>query len=323
MTGTAPTTGALDVRLPAPGWAVLDAVRARAFTGEVTLIGSPAVRLWADHGRIYLAEQLGEPPLAARLAAGRVLTADDVTRGVVRVADRQHLGALFERVPGADRHAVQVAVAAYTEDALRTIAGQLLAGIDVVPYAFDPNGVHAWGQPAPPPAPPPVGPPVNGFAPPPAPFAAPLAGAAPAPQPTPPAPSQAAPEPTLPTSTPAPAAPEPTLPPSNPRLPDVPPPPAAAAQPEPASAATATTTATAELSEIDWDRLPFLDQLADEREGRGTEPFSVIWPDGDVERRSSTNGAHTNGAGVDDASSIAGVPAGTRTRLLDDRFGPL
>lgn len=293
---------ALNVRLPAPGWAVLDSVRTRGFTGELTLIGAPAVRVWADRGRIYLAELLESPPLAARLVADGLLTPSEAARGVVRAAGREYLGALFERVPTADRHQVLVAVDGYTEAAVRTIAGQQLAAADVVPYAFDPCGVHAWNeQPAQVVVPhaAPVGvttlaaPPVDAV-PAPAPEPEPEAVAAPTPAPAPPAPA--------PVGAPAPAA-------------------VRAAQP----AATAPRVAT---PAVDWEHLPYLDRLAAEREARG-DAFSVIWPDGDVERRSAANGHAANGNGMyghhdtpaNGVASIAGVSAGARTRMLDDRFG--
>jgi hypothetical protein len=144
VTGMGSVLEGLGVRLPAPGWVVLDAVRQQRFTGELTLIGSPPVRLWADRGRIYRAEPLDAPPLAACLVAVGVLTPMEMTRGVVRAAGREHLGALFERVPTADRHAVEFAVATLTEDALREIAAQQLAAGEIVPYAFDPVGTHQW-----------------------------------------------------------------------------------------------------------------------------------------------------------------------------------
>jgi hypothetical protein len=144
VTGIGTVLDGLGVRLPAPGWVVLDAVRQQRFTGELTLIGSPPVRVWADRGRIYRAEPLDAPPLAACLVAVGVLTSVEMARGVVRAAGREHLGALFERVPTADRHAVEFAVATLTEDALREIAAQQLAAAESVPYAFDPVGTHQW-----------------------------------------------------------------------------------------------------------------------------------------------------------------------------------
>jgi hypothetical protein len=144
VTGIGTVLDGLGVRLPAPGWVVLDAVRQQRYTGELTLIGSPPVRLWADRGRIYRAEPLDSPPLAACLVAVGVLTPVEMSRGVVRAAGREHLGALFERVPTADRHTVEFAVATLTEDALREIAAQQLAAAESVPYAFDPVGTHQW-----------------------------------------------------------------------------------------------------------------------------------------------------------------------------------
>lgn len=298
---------ALDVRLPAAGWAVLDAVRARAFTGELTLIGSPAVRIWADRGRIYLAERFGAPPLAARLIAAGLLTPADVARGAVLLDGREHLGALFERVPTVDRHAIQLAVGNITAEALQTIAGQQLAGGEVVPYAFDPSGVHAWSEVALPgpalPAPSPVAPPSA--------VAPPVAAAPPPAEPAPPAP-------------PVPATASPTLPPP-PTPPPSPPPPApptvvAADPPQPdtgAPLAAGVTAVAAEAAEAAVVAVA-ADLATDEGEARA-DAFSVIWPDGDVERRSGSNGLY--GREAHESPLLAGVSAGVRTRILDDRFG--
>lgn len=324
---------ALGVRLPAPGWAVLDAVRLHAFTGELTLVGVPPVRLWADRGRIYYAEPLDAPPLAARLLAAGALTHGELARGVVRVLDREHLGALFERAPGADRHAVLLAVARFTEDALRSVAAQQLAAAEITPYAFDPAGVHAWGDGGGPASTAAGATPSTSTA---AGFAAPPADAVPAAAPV-------GPE-GFPAPSPAEHATRPAA---------------------PVGAPLAAPPATAPAAGDDWEHLPYLDRLAtepatrvvrdreaearetgsresdvrpadvagvevrgaevrDARETRAPEAFAVIWPDGDVERRTGAHGTvGSNGTAAEGTSPLAGVPVGTRTRLLDDRFGAL
>lgn len=142
----------LGVRVPAAGWQILDDLRARRFTGEVTLVGSPAARAYFDCGRIYFAESHGAPPLAAVLVARRLVTSDELELGVVRVNGHDHLGRLFERAPSISADAVRVAVAELTQQVVQAVAGQTVAAVAVVPYAFHPSGVHLW-QASPIPAP--------------------------------------------------------------------------------------------------------------------------------------------------------------------------
>lgn len=267
VTGMRTVLDGLGVRLPAPGWVVLDAVRQHRFTGELTLIGSPPVRLWADRGRIYRAEPVDAPPLAACLVAVGVLTPVDIARGVVRAAGREYLGALFERVLTADRHAVEFAVATLTDDALREIAAQQLAAAECVPYAFDPVGTHQWS---------------GGSGPAGMVDRAPAESAHPGPLAAPPADAVPARGPSVPT----PPVPPPTsTPPSS----------------------TESTGSSESSESIDWDRLPFLDALsngapAPAAPGAG---FAVIWPDGDVDRRPDSGSVATQRAATGTRISAA------------------
>jgi hypothetical protein len=267
-------TGALDtfgLRLPQPAWRVLDAVRAHGFTGELVLTGTPAVRVYADGGRIYLAEPVGLAPLGPRLVAAGALTPDEYARGVLRVDGDDRLDALFARVPSVDRHVVIATVAAITDAALRGIAGQVLAAAEVLPYTFHPSGVHLWDEP------PRVGAP--GVVPP---------GAAPAP----------------PVFT-APAGPRTADPPPAPYWPS-----AAPGEAPPASEprASAPTSDAPDESDDDrfadivrWEQTPYVHEvsaglvgaraaasrpaagLPDEPPADELGEFEVIWPDGDVE----------------------------------------
>jgi hypothetical protein len=132
---------------PRPGWVVLDAIRDRRFTGEVVFAVAPEVRVYADLGRIYLAERTSEPSLGARLIDAGVLNAAQLERGALRVADTEHLGRLFERVPSVDRHAVMLMTELMAEECLRWIAAQRIPEIEVAPYRHHPSGVHRWDRP--------------------------------------------------------------------------------------------------------------------------------------------------------------------------------
>jgi hypothetical protein len=153
---------------PRPGWVVLDAIRERRYTGEVVFATSPEVRVYADLGRIYLAERVTDPGLGARLVDAGVLNGAQLERGVLRVAGGDHLGRLFERVPSVDRHAVIVMTELMTEECVGWVAAQRVNEIEVTPYRHHPSGVHRWDRPFgdiapgdPLPAPPPDAAPVD------------------------------------------------------------------------------------------------------------------------------------------------------------------
>ena len=153
---------------PRPGWVVLDAIRERRYTGEVVFATSPEVRVYADLGRIYLAERVTDPGLGARLIDAGVLNGAQLERGVLRVAGGDHLGRLFERVPSVDRHAVIVMTELMTEECVGWVAAQRVNEIEVTPYRHHPSGVHRWDRPFgdiapgdPLPAPPPDAAPVD------------------------------------------------------------------------------------------------------------------------------------------------------------------
>lgn len=274
------TLDQLGLRLPQAGWAVLDALRRHAFTGEARLIGSPAVRVYSDRGRIYLAEADGVAPLGPRLVVAGALTSAELERGVVRIGNDEHLGYLFERAPSVDRGEVMVAVEGITAAALQLIAGQTLAAVELSPYAFHPSGVHLWAQAPAEPAPPAPVMPV-------APADLPVA------QPTPPP----APAPTAAAETPVPETPVPILPPPAPAPGPFSTPPAGApvTMPDPASGAHphAADSAAAEPH-------PF-DQFDD-------DVFSVIWPDGDVEEHPVEEALAAPASRLDDMVRLPDLP---------------
>ena len=138
----------LGLRVPVPGWQLLDAVRVYQFTGEITVVGAPVSRLYADRGRIYFAEAHDAPPLAAVLVARGLVTPHELALGSVRVNGHDHLGRLFERARSIPADTVRVAVAELTEQVVRDVAGQTLAAVTLEPYAFHRSGIHVWDQPA-------------------------------------------------------------------------------------------------------------------------------------------------------------------------------
>lgn len=133
---------------PRPGWVVLDAVRERRFTGEVVFETTPVVSVYADRGRIYLAERASDPSLGARLVDAGALNATQLEHGAMRIGDGEHLGRLFERVPSVDRQKVIVTAELMTEECVGWLARQRISDVEVTPYRHHPSGAHRWDQPA-------------------------------------------------------------------------------------------------------------------------------------------------------------------------------
>jgi len=123
---------------------VLDAIRDRGLTGNATLCGSPAIRVFADQGDIYWAETVDAPSIGARLVDAGALTAVQLERGAVRHDGVERLERLFERVQAVERDTVLVAVRALAERSLASIAGQMLATVVIEPYIHHTSGIHLW-----------------------------------------------------------------------------------------------------------------------------------------------------------------------------------
>jgi len=136
----------LELPDPRPVWAALDAAGARHFTGELTLHFDPVVRVWFLGGEVYLAERDGDAPLAQRLVSAGVVTMDDLAAGVVRAADIEHLGRLFDRVPRLDRDTIELTVELATATLLGEIADQVVPSLETGSYRHHPSGVHRWWQ---------------------------------------------------------------------------------------------------------------------------------------------------------------------------------
>ncbi|HZB43297.1 MAG TPA: hypothetical protein VE487_20165 [Ilumatobacter sp.] len=132
---------------PRPGWVVLDAVRERRFTGEVVFDTTPEARVYADRGRIYLAERSSDPSLGARLVDAGALNATQLEHGAMRIGDGEHLGRLFERVPSVDRQKVLVTAELMTEECVGWLASQRISHVAVTPYRHHASGVQRWDQP--------------------------------------------------------------------------------------------------------------------------------------------------------------------------------
>ena len=133
---------------PRPGWVVLDAIRERRFTGEVVFDTTPEVRVYADRGRIYLAERASDPSLGARLVDSGALNASQLGHGAMRIGEGEYLGRLFERVPSVDRQKVIVTADLMTEECIGSLARMRISDIAVTPYRHHPSGAHRWDQPA-------------------------------------------------------------------------------------------------------------------------------------------------------------------------------
>ncbi|HZI45129.1 MAG TPA: hypothetical protein VFD53_07915, partial [Ilumatobacter sp.] len=131
---------------PRPGWVVLDAIRERRFTGEVVFETTPEVRVYADRGRIYLAERSSDPSLGARLVDAGALNATQLERGAMRIGDGEHLGRLFERVPSVDRQKVLVTAELMSEECVGWLARQRISDIAATPYRHHVSGAHRWDQ---------------------------------------------------------------------------------------------------------------------------------------------------------------------------------
>src|SRR6186713_567727 len=131
---------------PRPGWVVLDAVRERRFTGEVVFDTTPEVRVYADRGRIYLAERSSDPSLGTRLVDAGALNATQLEHGAMRIGESEHLGRLFERVPSVDRQKVIVTAELMTEECIGWLARVRISDVEVTPYRHHDSGAHRWDQ---------------------------------------------------------------------------------------------------------------------------------------------------------------------------------
>lgn len=131
---------------PRRGWMVLDAAREQSFTGELAFDVQPAVRVYLDLGRIYLAEREHEAPLGTRLVDAGALNGEQLEHGSMVVGDTAHLGRLFDRVPSIDRHLVLLMTEMMNDECVAWVAGQEIGGVTTTPYLHHPSGIHRWDR---------------------------------------------------------------------------------------------------------------------------------------------------------------------------------
>ena len=130
--------------LPQAGATTLDVARAHVFTGELTFLIEPAVRMYLDCGIVYYAERVGDLPLGSRLLQAEVVDAVQLHRGVVSIGDVDHLGRLFERDDTVDRDAVMVLVEEATDQLVEEVANSVTAAVTVTAHRHHPSGIHRW-----------------------------------------------------------------------------------------------------------------------------------------------------------------------------------
>ncbi len=130
--------------IPQTAATTLDVARFHAFTGEVTFLIDPTVRLYLDGGSVYFAERKGDPAVADSLIAAGVLDSVQLKHGVVRVGELDHLGRLFDRAPSVDRDAAMVFVEGLTERLLHELANSVISAVNASAYRHHPSGIHRW-----------------------------------------------------------------------------------------------------------------------------------------------------------------------------------
>jgi hypothetical protein len=135
---------ATTIEAPRPTSMTLDVARHHAFTGEITFAIEPAVRVYLDGGVVYHAEREGELTVSQALVHGKVIDAQQLERGMVRVGDVEHLGRLFERDSTIDRDAVMVVVENHTDLVVSELARFGAASVSITAYRHHPSGLHRW-----------------------------------------------------------------------------------------------------------------------------------------------------------------------------------
>ncbi len=106
---------------PRPGWMVLNSARESEFTGEVVFDSEPAVRVYLDRGKVYVAERVNDVPIEERLVAARALSRADLDIGALQVEGAIYLGRLFDRVPTVDRVMVMTMTEVMTNETISWI----------------------------------------------------------------------------------------------------------------------------------------------------------------------------------------------------------
>ncbi len=134
----------IDPAEPHPAWAVLDAVRAVSFSGEVTMHLPEPVRLHSSRGRIYWAERCSDDDVVDRLVALGALTADEAISGTVLLGDVVHIGGLFRLLPGLDVERIRTAVDYLRDSTVATVADVEVIELELVEHQHHPSGMVLW-----------------------------------------------------------------------------------------------------------------------------------------------------------------------------------
>lgn len=134
----------IDPTEPHPAWAVLDAVRAVSFSGEVTMRFPEPVRLHSSRGRIYWAERRNDADVVDRLVGLGALTADEAISGTVVLGDVVHIGGLFRLLPGLDVERIRMAVDYLRDSAVAAVADAEVLELDLVEHQHHPSGMVLW-----------------------------------------------------------------------------------------------------------------------------------------------------------------------------------
>ena len=134
----------IDPAEPHPAWAVLDAVRAVSFSGEVTMHLPEPVRLHSSRGRIYWAERCTDDDVVDRLVALGALTADEAISGTVLLGDVVHIGGLFRLLPGLDVERIRTAIDYLRDSTVATVADVEVIELELVEHQHHPSGMVLW-----------------------------------------------------------------------------------------------------------------------------------------------------------------------------------
>ena len=129
---------------PRPAWQVIEAVRRRYLTGELTLPTTPATRIYLRDGLIYFAERSSDGTLPIRLMVEGVITREQMQGATVIVNGVEHVGRMFDSDPSIDRASVELCVELFTDDVLVAVANEVVPSYELTLYRRHPSGIDRW-----------------------------------------------------------------------------------------------------------------------------------------------------------------------------------
>ena len=129
---------------PRPAWQVIEAVRRRYLTGELTLPTTPATRIYLRDGLIYFAERSSDGTLPIRLMVEGVITREQMQGATVIVNGVEHVGRMFDTDPSIDRASVELCVELFTDDVMISVANEVVASYELTLYRRHPSGIDRW-----------------------------------------------------------------------------------------------------------------------------------------------------------------------------------